>query len=65
MNDYLRKQVKLLHTFQGIKYKEIAEYLEISYNSFWNWLHNYYNFGDEKIALLKDIVSDLKDGDYL
>lgn len=65
MNDFLRKEVKLLHTFQNIKYKEFAEYLEISSNSFWNWLHGYYNFGDEKIALLKDIVSDLKEGDFL
>lgn len=32
MNDYntiLRKRVKLLHALQDIKYKEIAEYLEI------------------------------------
>lgn len=63
MNDFLRKQVKLLHAIQGIKYKEVAEYLEIPYNSFLNWLYKYYNFGDEKLSLLKDILSDLKEVD--
>lgn len=30
MNDYLRKECKLLKAIQGISYKEIAEYLEIT-----------------------------------
>ena len=35
-------------TLQDIKYKEIAEYLEIKPDSFWSWLHCYYDLGVEK-----------------
>ena len=38
MNDKLRVEVKLLKALQGISYKEIAYYLEISPDSFYNWL---------------------------
>lgn len=51
MNDYntiLRKRVKLLHALQDIKYKEIAEYLEIKQGSFTNWLNGYYDLGEKK-----------------
>jgi DNA-directed RNA polymerase specialized sigma24 family protein len=48
INDYLRREVKLLHALQDIRYKEIAEYLEIKQDSFWSWLHCYYDFGREK-----------------
>ena len=48
INNYLRKEVKLLHALQNVKYKEIAEYLEIKQDSFWSWLHCYYDFGKEK-----------------
>lgn len=47
-NDFLRKQVKELKIFQDISYKEIAEYLEIQRNSFYNWLKGYYNLSDDK-----------------
>jgi len=29
MNEFLRKECKLLKAMQGISYKEIAEYLEL------------------------------------
>lgn len=64
INDYLRKQVRLLHALQDIKYKEIAEYLEIKQDSFWSWLHSYYDFGDIKQQKLLDIIETLKEGDY-
>ncbi len=44
INDYLRNEVINLRKY-NIKYKEIAEYLEISQSSFWSWLHHYYDFG--------------------
>lgn len=63
INDYLRKEVKLLHALQGVKYKEIAEYLEIKPDSLWSWLHNYYDLGIEKQNRLFEIIGDLKVGD--
>lgn len=41
---------------QNIQYKEIAEYLEIARNSFYNWLKGYYNLSEEKISRLEEII---------
>ena len=60
MNDELRKQVRLLKALQKITYKEIAEeYLEVSKNSFANWLNGYYNFSTDKLHRLQNIINDL------
>ena len=61
MNEALRKQVKELKVYQDITYKELAEYLEIQRNSFYNWLKGYYNFGDDKQRLLQEIINNLKE----
>ena len=61
MNDYLRKEVKLLKAIQGISYKEIAEYLEIRNDSFYNWLCGYYELGKVKQIRLSDIINNLKE----
>lgn len=61
INEYLRKQVKLLHALQGIKYKELAEYLEIKPNSFWSWLHGFYDFGYKKAERLNEIIGNLRE----
>ena len=61
MNDYLRKEVKLLKAIQGISYKEIAEYLEIRQDSLYNWLCGYYELGKSKQMRLSDIINDLKE----
>lgn len=61
MNDYLRKEVKLLKAIQGISYKEIAEYLEIRQDSLYNWLCGYYELGISKQMRLSDIINDLKE----
>lgn len=61
MNEALRKQVKELKVYQNITYKELAEYLEIQKNSFYNWLKGYYNLGDEKQKQLQDIINNLKE----
>ena len=61
MNEALRKQVKELKVYQDITYKELAEYLEIQRNSFYNWLKGYYNLSEEKQIQLLDIINNLKE----
>ena len=61
MNDYLRKQCKLLKALQGVSYKELAENLEIKTDSFYCWLKGYYNFGYEKQDRLQEIIALLKE----
>ena len=63
MQENLRKQVKPLKALQNIPYSEIAEYLEISKNSFYNWLKNYYDFGTEKEQRLIEIINNLSDNE--
>lgn len=40
----LRKEVKTLKAFQGISYKELAEFIEIRQDSFYLWLKGRYDF---------------------
>lgn len=61
MNKYLRKECKLIKAIQGISYKEIASYLEITQDSFYCWLKGYYDLGDKKQQHLKAIIEDLKE----
>jgi len=61
LNDELRRKVKELKVYQDITYKELAEYLEIQRNSFYNWLKGYYNFSEEKQQQLTDIINNLKE----
>lgn len=61
MNENLRKEVKMLKALQGITYKEIASYLEITVDSFYNWLAGYYNLSIEKQQTLKDIIDTLQE----
>lgn len=61
MNEYLRKECKLLKALQGISYTELAEYLEISASSFYNWLSNSYDFGVERQRKLQEIIITLKE----
>lgn len=61
MNDYLRKECKLLKAFQGISYKEIAEYLEITQDGFYCWIKGYYDLSNRKQQRLKMIIEDLKE----
>lgn len=45
----LRQKVKILKATEAIEnYAEIAELLEMSSGSFYNWLNNDYNFGAAK-----------------
>lgn len=61
MNDNLRKEVKLLKALQGISYKEVAEFLEIRQDSFYNWLKGYYEFGEERQRRLWEVIACLKE----
>lgn len=61
MNEFLRKECKLLKAMQGISYKEIAEYLELKQDSFYSWIKGYYDLGENKQRQLKEIISNLKE----
>ena len=59
MNDELRKKVRLIKALQGITYKEIAEYLDITVNSLYNWLRCQYDLSLAKQKVLEDILDTL------
>ena len=61
MNDELRKQCKELKVFQGVAYTEIAGFLEVKRNSFYNWLNGYYNFGEDRQKQLQAIIETIKE----
>ena len=61
MNDFLRKECKYLKLFQNVYYKEMAEYLEIRPDSFYNWLNGYYNFGEDRQKQLQAIIETIKE----
>lgn len=61
MDDNLRNECKYLKCYQGITYKEIAEYLEIRQDSFYSWLKGYYNFSIERKEQLKEIIANLRE----
>ena len=61
LNENLRKEVKLLKALQGISYKEVAEFLEIRQDSFYNWLKGYYEFSEERQRRLLDVIACLKE----
>lgn len=56
----LRKRVKLLKATGAIdNYYEVAELLEMTEKSFYNWLSGYYDLGEKKRKLLIEIEQDL------
>lgn len=59
MNDKLRQQVRMLKALQNIKYKEIAEYLEMNYNGFLLWLNGHYDLGNERQTRLNEIIANI------
>ena len=61
VNEYLRKEVKLLKALQGISYKEIAEFLEIRQDSLYNWLCGKKKKGTQKQKRMKEIIKILKE----
>ena len=61
MQDNLRKKVKVLKALQNVSYKEIAEYLEIKQQSFYNWLKGSYDLSFKKQIKLQEIIITLKE----
>lgn len=61
MDEILRNECKYLKCYQGISYKEIAEYLEIRQDSFYSWLKGYYSFSFERKQRLKEIIDNLRE----
>ncbi|MEF2837607.1 MAG: hypothetical protein U0N82_07780 [Oscillospiraceae bacterium] len=61
MDDFLRNECKYLKCYQGISYKEIAEYLEIRQDSFYSWLKGYYRFSIDRKEKLKGIIDTLRE----
>jgi len=59
MNEILRKKVKLLHALQNIKYKDIAERLGVTDDSFYSWKKGLYDFGENRQIKLKEIIEEL------
>lgn len=57
--DYLRHYVKLAKANEDITYKELAETIEISEGSFYNWLNRQYSLSAEKVKYLESILTDL------
>lgn len=56
----LRRKIKILKATEAIEnYYEIAELLEISCKSFYNWLGGYYNLSESKKKNLIEIINDL------
>lgn len=63
-NDKLRKKVKTIKAFQDVSYKELAGYMEMNRNAFYNWLKGYYNLGNEKQRKLNDILDTISEINY-
>lgn len=60
MNERLRKQVKVLKALDDVQYKELADFLEIKPNSFYNWLRGQYDLSYDKQLRLQEIIDTLK-----
>lgn len=63
MNEYLRKQCKLLKAIQNVTYKELSEYLEVKQDSFYCWLKGYFDFSEHKQKHLQAIIDNLKESE--
>lgn len=61
MNDNkLREDVKILKAKGLVKnYVQVAELLDMSKNSFYNWLKGYYNLGVSKKNALRKLIYNL------
>lgn len=57
--DVLRKQTKIAKALnEEFTYKALAEAINITDHSFYNWLKGYYSLSYEKAAYLQSIVID-------
>lgn len=61
MQEKLREQVKIVKAMYGdiYRYIDIADFLEMNINSFYNWLSGYYELGRKKEKQLQDLLNDI------
>jgi len=59
--DKLREQARVARAINHdcFTYADFADYLEISVNSFYNWLNGYYDLSSKKADNLNSFLSDL------
>lgn len=57
----IRKRAKLLKATQNVSYKELAEYLEISTSTMYNWLHCQFDFSEHRALCVATLYNKLKD----
>ena len=57
----IRKRAKMLKATQNVSYKELADYLEISQSSMYNWLHCQFDLSEERAERLEEIISNLEE----
>ena len=61
--DFLRKQVKLAKELNdGWKYYHFAQIIDITPESFYNWLKGYYELSYKKKNELEELMTDLLEG---
>ena len=63
--DNLRNQVKLAKVCSDITYKQLAQAIDIRFQSFYNWMNGAYDLSYKKAKELQDIVIDFIDQEYL
>lgn len=57
--EYLRSQCKRLKWEEEISYKEMAEHLDLKYNSFMNFICGYKNLGERSVKRLEEFIIDV------
>ena len=59
---FLRKQVKVAKALNDDwSFKEMSQVIDISVNSFYNWLNGAYELSESKKKQLQNLVNDLLD----
>ena len=57
--DSLRENVRLLKAVNHISYKEIAQYMEMNVNSFYNFMSGAFDLGYDNQKKLERILSEI------
>lgn len=57
--DQLRQEVRVTKALYGIKFKDMAEQINLPAKSFASWLNGQYNFSDERTSTLKKILKNI------
>lgn len=57
--DNLRQEVRITKALYGVKYKDMAEQINLPAKSFASWLNGQYNFSDERASALKEVLKNI------